>query len=174
MSQEALNTAGPVFTITRVFAAPRPLVWKAWTDPAMLVQWFGPKGCTATILTMDLRPGGYQHARMEMPGGLVIWGKYVYREIEEPSRLVWEHSFADERGNVARTPFSGAWPLRLLSTVTFEELGERETKITVTWIPMDATEDERKAFEDGMPSMTGGWSGSFDQLDRFLAGIAAA
>ncbi|HYH38935.1 MAG TPA: SRPBCC domain-containing protein [Azospirillum sp.] len=174
MSQEASGAAGPVFSIARVFAAPRPLVWKAWTDPAILAQWFGPKGCTGTILTMDLRPGGYQHARMEMPGGLVIWGKYVYREVEEPSRLVWEHSFADEHGNVAPSPFGGAWPLRLLSTVTFEDLGARETKVTVTWVPMDATEEERKAFGEGIASMTGGWTGSLDQLEEVLARVAAA
>ncbi|WP_431861842.1 SRPBCC family protein [Azospirillum sp.] len=174
MSQEASGAAGPVFSISRVFAAPRPLVWRAWTDPAMLARWFGPKGCTAAILTMDLRPGGYQHARMEMPGGLVIWGKYVYRAVEEPSRLVWEHSFADAHGNVVPSPFGGAWPLRLLSTVTFEDLGAQGTKITVTWVPMDAAEEERTAFEDGKPSMTGGWTGSFEQLDAFLAGVTAA
>jgi uncharacterized protein YndB with AHSA1/START domain len=173
MSQEASNTAAPVFSIARVFAAPRPLVWKAWTDPALLVRWFGPKGCTATILTMDLRPGVYQHARMEMSGGLVIWGKYVYREVEEPARLVWEHSFADEYGTVAPSPFGGAWPLRLLSTVTFEDLGGRETKVTVTWVPLDATEEESKAFADNTASMTGGWSGSFDQLDAALAEVRA-
>lgn len=172
MTEATSGSVGPVFSITRVFAAPRPLVWRAWTDPAMLVQWFGPKGCHATLLAMDLRPGGYQHSRMEMPGGKVIWGKYLYRTIEEPSQLVWEHSFADEHGNVAPSPFGGAWPLGLLSTVTFEDVGERETRITVTWVPMDATDEERAAFADAAASMTGGWGGSFDQLDAFLA-IAA-
>lgn len=160
--------AGAVFNISRVFKAPRDLVWKAWSDPALWAQWFGPKGVTTTILSFDLRPGGFTLARMDSPDGQSMWGKFVYREIVERSRLVWIHSFADAQGNVVRAPFSETWPLALLATVTLtDEAGG--TRITVTWWPLDASEAERKTFEDHLDSMKMGWTGSFDQFEALLA-----
>ena len=146
----------PVFTITRTFDAPRELVWKAWTEPKLFEKWFGPKGTTGQVKTLDLRPGGILHS-----------------SVTPPSRLVWEHSFADAEGNLVRHPFQAAWPLKLLSTVIFEEAGGK-TRITLTWTPLDATETEVKAFEDGMAGMSQGWGGCFDQLDEFLASAKPA
>lgn len=160
------------FSIERVFDAPRDLVWQAWSDPALLAQWFGPKGTTTTVITHDLRPGGFLHARMESPGGL-IWAKLAYRDIAAPARLVWVHSFSDEHANVVRAPFfDGLWPLELLTTVTFEEHGA-QTRMRLTWQPIDASPDERRTFAAQVPSMNQGWSGSFDQLDLLLTKFAA-
>jgi uncharacterized protein YndB with AHSA1/START domain len=166
------STTDRVFSITRMFDAPRQLVWRAWTDPKLMSQWFGPKGVTTDVLRLELHPGGVLHSRMRTPDGNVMWGKFVYREVEEPSRLVWVHSFSDEKGSVTRAPFADTWPLELLTTVVFEEQG-RQTKITLTWVPLNATPEERKTFEENMQSMNGGWSGSFDQLDQFLASRGA-
>jgi uncharacterized protein YndB with AHSA1/START domain len=163
----------PVFTITRTFDAPRELVWKAWTEPKLFEKWFGPKGTTGQVKTFDLRPGGILHSSMKSPGGPEMWAKFVYREVTPPSRLVWEHSFADAEGNLVRHPFQAAWPLKLLSTVIFEEAGGK-TRITLTWTPLDATETEVKAFEDGMAGMSQGWGGCFDQLDEFLVSAMPA
>jgi uncharacterized protein YndB with AHSA1/START domain len=168
MPADASNATKGLFTITREFGAPRALVWRAWTDPELLSQWFGPKGVTTTVLRRDFVPQGMLHARMTTPDGHVMWAKFVYQEIEEPSRLTWLHSFSDEHANVTRAPFSESWPLRLLTTVTFEDLGQK-TRVTLTWSPVDATAEEQRTFEENMQSMTGGWSGSFEQLDAFLA-----
>ena len=157
------------FVITRLFKAPRQQVWDAWTKPEILAQWFGPKGVTSTIKTFDLRPGGTMHGRMESPGGSPMWVKFVYREVVAPSRLVWEHSFADEHANVVSSPFGGACPLRILSTVTLAEEGTG-TRLHLAWTPLDASEEERQAFAAMTESMTEGWGGTFDKLDELLAG----
>ncbi|MGK9235865.1 SRPBCC domain-containing protein [Inquilinus limosus] len=158
----------PQFVISRVFKAPRARVWEAWAKPELMAQWFGPKGVVTTVRTLDLRPGGMMHARMDRPDGGQMWVKFAYREVVAPSRLVWEHSFADEEANLAPSPFGGPWPLKILSTVTFEEEAAG-TRVRLVWTPLDAAEDERQAFAGMTDSMTEGWSGTFDRLDQALA-----
>src|SRR5688500_6087761 len=86
--------------VTRVFDAPREMVWKAWTDAEQMKRWWGPKGFTAPTCTMDLRVGGkYLHC-MRSPEGQDFWSTGVYREVTAPERLVMTDSFADEKGNV--------------------------------------------------------------------------
>ena len=158
---------GPDFVITRLFQAPRERVWDAWTQPAILAQWFGPKGVTTTVLRHELWPGGMLHARMDRPDGGTMWARFLYRAVEPPARLVWAHAFGDAAGNAVPSPFGGPWPLELLTTVTFEAADEA-TRVTLRWSPIDATAEERAAFAAAMPSMEGGWGGSFEQLDQFL------
>jgi uncharacterized protein YndB with AHSA1/START domain len=156
------------FEIMRRFDAPRQRVWDAWTRPEQFARWFGPKGTRAEVRHFDLRPGGFLHSRLEGPDGSVMWGKNIYREIVAPERLVWEHCFSNEAGEIAEAPFPMAWPLKLLTTVTFADDGAG-TRVTLVWVPLDATEEQRLSFEGMMSSMTGGWTGTFDQLDAFLA-----
>jgi uncharacterized protein YndB with AHSA1/START domain len=162
------SPADPTFLIARGFKAPRARVWEAWTRPELLARWFGPKGATTTILAHDLRPGGRLHGRMATPEGTTLWFRFVYREAVEPARLVWVHSFADENGEVAPSPFGGPWPRELLTTVTFAD--ERaDTRVHLTWVPLNATAEERAAFIEAVASMSQGWSGSFEQLDAVVA-----
>lgn len=158
----------PEFVITRVFKAPRQRVWDAWTKPKMYARWSGPKGVVTTVLQFDMRPGGIVHSRMEGPDGSGMYGKAVYREVVPPSRLVWVNSFSDEHANVIAPPFDQPWPREMLTTVAFEDEGA-DTRITLTWVPLGATPEEIRTFADNMMSMQGGWTGSFDQLDAFLA-----
>ena len=97
-----------------------------------------------------------------------MWGKFIYREIAAPKKLVFVVSFSDPNGGVTRHPVSPGWPLYLLSTVEFEEQGARRTKVTVTWLPHEATDAERKTFDEGRPSMQQGWGGTLDQLTDYL------
>jgi uncharacterized protein YndB with AHSA1/START domain len=157
------------FVISRVFDAPRELMWKAFTEPERMKQWWGPKGTTIIVSKMDLRVGGTYHGAMRTPDGAVMWAKFVYREIVEPERLIWIHSFSDEAGGLSRHPLSASWPLELLTTVTFEEAPGGRTKLTLRWLPFNATEDERKTFDVARDSMRQGWGGSFDQLTASLA-----
>ncbi len=156
------------FVITRVFDAPRERVWKAWTEPERLKHWWGPKGFTVHTCKVDLRPGGVFHYGMRAPDGGDMWGKFIYREIVAPERLVFIVSFSDEKGGVTRHPWSPNWPLETLSTITFAEQ-EGRTKITVQWVPHAATELERKTFEEGRQGMQQGWTGTFDQFAEYLA-----
>ena len=170
MTAENLNTSTVrEFVISRVFDAPRELVWKSWTEPERLKQWWGPKGFKVHTCKVDLRPGGIFHYGMKAPDGSDIWGRFTYREIDAPKRLVFLNAFSDPKGGVARHPGHASWPLELLSTVTFDELGGK-TKVTVQWVPADsATQVERKTFDEGRGSMKQGWTGTMDQFAAYLA-----
>lgn len=157
------------FVLTRAFAAPRDRVWAAWTDPKALAAWFGPKGSTSEMLEYDLRPGGLWRGRMAHPNGMTIYSRFTFREVTPQSRLVWEHSFADQSGAIAPAPFFDHWPLVILSTAEFTEK-DGGTILTLTWTPQDASAEELATFEQTKPGMTGGWGGSFQQLDEYLAG----
>jgi uncharacterized protein YndB with AHSA1/START domain len=154
--------------IRRVFKAPRDLVFKAWTEPERLAKWWGPKGLDLQVLRLELRPGGVFHFRMTPPSGPPSWGRFVYRDIAAPERLVWVHSFADEAGNAARAPFMPDFPLELLNTVTLEE-HEGRTTLTLRSSPLNATEAERGVFFSMHPSMREGFGGTFEQLADHLA-----
>jgi uncharacterized protein YndB with AHSA1/START domain len=166
------------FIIEREFAAPRELVWKAWTERDRLVQWFGPKGAVMKTANLDFRPGGMFHycmqtssmqtSCMQMPDGKEMWGRFDYCEIEAPSRILLVSSFSDKDGGLARHPFSAQWPLRMLSESTFTERAGKTT-VTIKWLPLDATEEERQAFEAARGGMSQGWTGTFEQLADYLA-----
>jgi uncharacterized protein YndB with AHSA1/START domain len=159
------------FVITRVFDAPRDRVWKAWTEAERLKQWWGPAGFKVHTCKVDLRPGGVFLYGMKAPDGSDMWGKFTYREIKAPQRLVFIVSFSDPKGGVTRHPWSPNWPLEMLSTVTFEEQGGK-TKVTVQWLPADsATDVERKTFDEGRDSMKQGWGGTLDQFAGYLKSI---
>lgn len=156
------------FVISRVLDAPRERVWKAWTDAGELKKWWGPQGFKVHSCKVDLRPGGIFHYGMTAPDGTDMWGKFTYREIAAPKKLVFIVSFSDPKGGVTRHPWSPGWPLQTMSTVEFEEQGPRQTKVTVTWLPHDATEAERKTFDEGRDSMKQGWGGTMDQFADYL------
>jgi uncharacterized protein YndB with AHSA1/START domain len=155
------------FEISRVYDAPRDKMWQAWTEPARLKQWWGPRGFKVHTCKVDLRPGGIFHYGMKAPDGSDMWGKFVYREIKAPEKLVFVVSFSDPQGGVTRHPASPDWPEYILSTVTFSEVSGK-TKVTVSWTPHEASEAERKVFDAGRASMTQGWGGTLDQLEAYL------
>ena len=157
------------FVLSRTFDAPRELVWKCFTDPERMKHWWGPKGFKVFHSKMDLRQGGSYHYGMESPTGQPMWGKFVYREVVPPEKLVFINSFSDEKGGVTRHPMAPTWPLEMLSIFTFEDLGNGKTKFTIRWSPHNASEEERKTFDAGHASMTGGWSGTMEQFEAYLA-----
>ena len=118
--------------------------------------------------TNDLRPGGVFHYGMKAPDGSTMWGRWVYREVAPPERLVFLSSFSNEKGEAARAPFSEDWPLEVLSTLTLAERGGR-TMVTLRGVAHGATEAERRMFESFFGSMQQGWAGTLDQLGEFLA-----
>jgi len=157
------------FVIARVFDAPRDLVWKAWTEPKRLMRWWGPKGYKMKVANVDLKPGGTFHYGMKAPDGSNMWGKFVFQEIVAPELLVFVVSFSDEKGiAITLHPLNPDWPREILSTVTFTEHDD-QTMVTVRWIPINATETERKTFQDGYTSMQQGWTGTLEQLADYLA-----
>jgi uncharacterized protein YndB with AHSA1/START domain len=103
---------------TRVFDAPRNLVYEAWTNPKHVANWWGPRGFTTTIQEMDVRPGGVWRLVMHGPDGTDYKNKMVFLEVVKPERLVYKHE-----------PEGDAEPVNFQVTVTFAEEGEK-TKVT--------------------------------------------
>lgn len=165
--EEELATRN-AFAISRAFDAPRDLVFRVWTEREHLQHWWGPKGVTITDCTNDPRPGGKMHYAMHHADGSVWWGRWVYREIAPPERLVFINSFSDPEGGLTRPPFEEEWPLQMLSIVTFDEQNGG-TLVTVRWAPYDASDAEIATFAANHESMRGGWSGSFEHLAEYLA-----
>ncbi len=159
---------GPVFELVRTFDAPRELVWKAWTESAQLAEWWGPAGFEMLAFEADLRPGGRCLYGMRAPNGLEMWGKFLYRDVVAPERLLFVISFSDPQGGTTRHFASPTWPLEVLNELRLEDQGGR-TRLTLRGVPVDATEEERRTFEAGFPSMQQGFKDTLDQLATFLA-----
>ncbi|MEP7362456.1 MAG: SRPBCC domain-containing protein [Acidobacteriota bacterium] len=118
--------------ITRVFDAPRALVFQAWTDPEHLARWHAPRGCTIQFRTFDFRPGGEFISYLKTPENYECLCKGVYREIVVPERIVYTIAFCDDEGNFVEPAAKGMdpeWPGETTVTVTFSE---REGKTTLT------------------------------------------
>jgi uncharacterized protein YndB with AHSA1/START domain len=156
------------FSISRVFDAPRELVWKAFTEAGRMEQWWGPKGMSAGVIKLEFRPGGSFLYSLKLPDGQLWWGKWVYREIREPDLLVNLSSFSDAEGNITRHPLNPNWPLEILHTATFTEQGGK-TLITVKAVPFNASELECKVFAEAYKNMEQGFHGTWDKLDAYLA-----
>lgn len=156
------------FVITRTFNAPRPLVWKAWTEAERLAKWWGPKGCALRVIALDMRPGGVFHYAMEFQPGQVMFGRFVYGDIVAPEKFSFVSSFADEAGNIIRPPFSATLPLEVCNTLTLAEKGN-QTELTLRGGPIDPTDAEYETFFGMFASMQQGWGGTFDKLDELLA-----
>lgn len=145
------QTTEKTLVLTRIFAAPPSLVFRAWTDPERATVWWGPQGFKTLSCQMDVRPGGSWRIRMRSPQGAIYTKRGVYREIVPPQRLVFTWAWED------------AIPAHeTLVTVTFEDRGH-STKLTL----------HQATFESatGCQAHRSGWTSC---LDRFAAYLTAA
>ena len=141
-------------TITRVFDAPRELVWKAWTDPKHLAQWWGPKNFSNPVCEADARVGGKWHIVMRAPDGREHPCGGVYREVVEPERLVFTNIATDSDGKPV---------LDGLTTVIFDDLGGK-TRLTLR-TSATAVVDYAAEYLKGMET---GWTQSLERLAEQL------
>ena len=141
--------------ITRIFDAPRALVFKAWTDPAHLAAWWGPRGFTNPVCEVDLRIGGRMRIVMRAPDGAEHPMIGIFREIVRPERLVFTNIATDPAGTVL---------LEGLTTVTFAEHGAGHTKLTVESHAV-ARVDYASPMLEGMEA---GWTQTIDRLGEFV------
>jgi uncharacterized protein YndB with AHSA1/START domain len=145
---------GRTMTITRVFDAPRELVWKMFTEPEHFRQWFGggpPMEVPSSKISMDVRPGGEWNATMVAADGqeLPFAGRYV--EVVEPERLVFNFQNVADRDD----------PLVETATVLLEDL-DGQTRVTLTQAGYMDIEQYTTALPEGYGKF-------FDQLERHLA-----
>jgi uncharacterized protein YndB with AHSA1/START domain len=151
--------------ITRVFDAPRALVFNALTDPKHLIHWWAPKEFTTPFCTVDLRPGGLFRFCMRTPDGKDFWGRGVYQEIVEPERIVYRDCFTDENGNPVPPSHYGLRSESLAESLVTITLTERDGKTTLTLRHTEMIETKSEA-----EMVQQGWNDMFDRLVEFIAG----
>ena len=139
---------------TRVFDAPRELVWQAWTDPAHVGAWWGPRGFTTTTHEMDVRPGGVWRFVMHGPDGTDYPNKIVYTEVVRPERLAYDHGGDDGTDDVS-----------FQVVATFADEGGR-TRLTMRMLFATAEELRKVVEEYGAEE---GAHQTLDRLGEFLA-----
>jgi uncharacterized protein YndB with AHSA1/START domain len=162
------TTTDAIFVITRVFDAPLFLTWKAWSEVDQLKAWWGPKGCTVEVASLDLRPGGFFHYNMRFANGTEWWGRFLYREIAPRERIVWLNSFSNPGCGIVRAPFEAAIPLEICNDVALMERAGKTT-VTLRATPHGATEEEIAVFKGMHGGLEKGYGGTFDQLAQVLA-----
>jgi uncharacterized protein YndB with AHSA1/START domain len=155
----------PTYVLERTFDAPRQLVWKTWTDPALVSRWYGPNVQTI-VHRLDLRPGGLWLVEMRR-GDKSSYQRIEYVEVRSPERLVWLHSNADADWNVTSSAMMKDWPRTLLTTVTLEQAGD-QTMLRLTWVPHEASAAEIACFRAAIGGMDKGWAAGMELLRQLL------
>ena len=155
--------------VTRVFDAPRELVWKAWTDPKYVMQWWGPKGFTAAVCKMDFRVGGKFLCCMKSPDGKEFWNAGEYHEIVPHEKIVSSMYFSDSEGNKVQ-PAHYALDHEAIEDAhditIFEDFGVSQTKLTfIGNEPMDEAKNS---------GQVEGWDQILDKVAAVVAELAKA
>lgn len=160
----------PEYILDRVFDAPREMVWRAWTTPEFLARWYGP-GVETIIHKFDLKPGGVWLNEMKW-GDNSDLSKAEFLEVVPEEKLVWHHSSTDSDWNTVSNARMPDWPRVLLTTVTFEDDGDK-TKVRLIWAPFEATDAEIACFAGAASNMGKGWESGYAIMDELLAELQA-
>jgi uncharacterized protein YndB with AHSA1/START domain len=157
------NTNKDEIVISRVFNAPRPLVFNLWIDAEHLKKWYAPDGCLIDFKHLDVSVGGTFHSVITVPNGYQCWCVGTYLEITAPERIVFSMANADDQGNKLGAEDAGKdadWPVETIVTITFEEIAGGKTKLT-----LHQTASAEVAKRTGAYS---GWLQMLDNLDKLL------
>lgn len=150
--------------VTRVFDAPRELVYKACTDAQLIRHWWGPEDFDIIHCELDPHPGGTFHYCMRSPEGQEFWGIATYREVVPNERIVFDDSFSDAKGNIVPAQhygMSAEWPLKVPTTISLtENAGKTTLALRISAAPENEAEREISR---------AGWAGSFDRLEKYLS-----
>ena len=138
---------------TRELAAPRALVFEVWTDPKHLAQWWGPDGFSLTSQSFEMRPGGTWRFVMHGPDGTDYDNLVTFEVVEKPARLIYRHGGEDE-------------PEQFRTTVTFEALDERRTRVTLHAVFPSAAERDRVVRDFGAAK---GAEQTLARMDAYVA-----
>ena len=155
--------------VTRVFDAPRALVWKAWTDPKYVMQWWGPKGFTSPVCKMDFRVGGKLLCCMKAPDGQEFWNAVEYHEIVLHEKIVYSMHFSDSKGNKVEPEEYGIEHEAIddaHDVVIFEDFGNGRTKLTfIGSEPMESAKNS---------GQLEGWIETLDKVAAVVTKLAQA
>ncbi len=151
---------GKEVTITRIFDAPRELVYDVWTDERHIASWFGPRSFTNPVVEMDVRPGGRMVIHMQAPDGSVFPSVGTFTDVTPPERLAFT--------SAAYAGVGGPFLLEDHTTITFTERAGRTTELTLHAVVTRSTPEAAGAL-DGMEQ---GWNESFDKLALRLTNLS--
>ena len=166
-SSAGANAAERGLVITRLFHAPREMVFAAWTQAEHFERWWGPKGCTTPFCVLDVRPGGAYRYCMSVPDGHDVWVKGMYREVVEPERLVFTSTFTDADGSPvepAHYGLSDGFLREVVTTVTFTERDDG-TELTIHQLLGSPSSEDRA-------NTAQGWGESLERLAELVAEVA--
>ncbi len=149
--------------VTRVFNAPVKQVWKAWSDPELVMRWWGPVGFTCPVAKMDFREGGTSlvcmRAAKDFLGGQDMFNMWTYEKIVPMKRFIYILRFADKDGNMMDPAKQGLpleIPKEVRNEVTFKDLGKDKTEVTVTeygWMVGQLMEMSKMGLEQCLDKM---------------------
>lgn len=148
----------PLIVMTRIFQAPVEWVWKAWTDPKIIEQWWGTTGNRSKFGCVEFREGGKFFVNIEEANGSIIWRTGTYEKIIPHKKIVCTDSFSDKDGNIVLgndIGMLGNWPRKLYITIEFEEIDPQQTKMVVS---------HEGVPKDGQDECVEGWNESLDKF----------
>lgn len=150
---------GHTVTLEHTFAAPRQLVWEAWTESAQLARWWGPDHFTAPVCELELRSGGALRIDMLGPDGHTYPMTGIVTEVDAPRRLRFTSRALDDNGSTM---------FELLNTVTFADAGDTtiltlEARVLAVFVPYAGMH---------LSGMRAGWEQSLGKLERLLPDLA--
>lgn len=157
-----INPTKKELLISHLFDAPKAVVFQAWTDPDKLKRWYAPDGCTIEFKSIEVIKGGRFHSCIHDPVHGECWITGEYLEVSPPDKLVFTMVLADRDGNsvtAAKAGKSEEWPEAIITTVTFEAIGE-QTKVTI-----HQTVDKEEAKKTGAFQS---WIKMLNKLHRLL------
>lgn len=150
----------PDLTFTRIFYAPRELVFQAWTDARHVAAWWGPHGFSNPVCEVDPRPGGGFVVHMQGPDGTIYPGSGIFLEVVAPERLIFTSTFEGRDGRVL---------INAVNSVTFEDLDGR-TRLTLNARVVDAAREAA----GNLAGMEEGWTQSLERLAAIVRAVNGA
>lgn len=160
------HTVAP-FVVSRVFKAPRKLMWDLYSLPEHQLPVLGPAGDPGLYSNMDFRVGGTHHYAMS-GGGAQMWGLQRYLEIVPMEKIVLVQAFSDQDRGITRHPMAPTWPVEMHSTLQLEDTPDGQCKVTVTWVPHTRDPDSDATFDAARQNMEGGFGHLFGVIDQYL------
>jgi uncharacterized protein YndB with AHSA1/START domain len=157
------------FVVERTFPVSQQRLFEVCSKVEHLRNWMSPADMNVLKSEQDLRPGGTYHYGLATPDGNEMWGKVTYKEITPFNRLVYIQSFSDKDGNITAHPMAPTWPKQMVTLFEFLPEGPKQTKLKISWTYAGIDDAEASTFHAAHAGMSGGWKGSLDQLEAYLA-----
>lgn len=162
----AIQSPTAELKIRHEFNAPKELVFNAFSNAEALNEWWGPVETKNSVISLDFRPGGIFHYKMEA-GGRVNYGRFVFGKIQPHDLLEFTVAFTDAQANVIKAPFDLELPKEIFYRLVFAEENGKTT-INLTGRPVNASVEEEEVFTSINADMQKGFGATFGQLEQYI------